>query len=123
MQRSANFLMADQLNADQVTPDQVFEQMPNFCQPDKAGNTNATINFDLSGANAGKYWIKIADATATSGKGEGENPNLTLMADANDFVKIIFGQLDPTAAFMQGKLKIKGDMGLALKFQSMFKRP
>jgi putative sterol carrier protein len=115
--------MTDQLNADQVTPDQVFEQMPNYFQPDKAGNTNATINFDLSGANAGKYWIKIADATATSGKGEGENPNLTLMADANDFVKIIFGQLDPTAAFMQGKLKIKGDMGLALKFQSMFKRP
>ena len=85
--------MTDQLNADQVTPDQVFEQMPNYFQPDKAGNTNATINFDLSGANAGKYWIKIADATATSGKGEGENPNLTLMADANDFVKItsVFG--------------------------------
>ena len=61
--------MTDQLNADQVTPDQVFEQMPNYFQPDKAGNTNATINFDLSGANAGKYWIKIADATATSGKG------------------------------------------------------
>ena len=115
--------MTDQLNADQVTPDQVFEQMPNYFQADKAGNTNATINFDLGGPNGGKYWIKIADATATSGKGEGENPNLTLMADANDFVKIIFGQLDPTAAFMQGKLKIKGDMGLALKFQSMFKRP
>jgi putative sterol carrier protein len=115
--------MTDQLNADQVTPDQVFEQMPSYFQPDKAGNTNAVINFDLGGANAGKYWIKIADATATSGKGEGENPNLTLLADANDFVNMIFGKADPTALFMQGKLKIKGDMGLALKFQSMFKRP
>jgi putative sterol carrier protein len=115
--------MTDQLNADQVTPDQLFEHMPEYFLPDKAGNTNATINFDLGGANGGKYWVKIADATATSGKGEGENPNLTLSADGNDFVKIIFGQLDPTAAFMQGKLKIKGDMGLALKFQSMFKRP
>jgi putative sterol carrier protein len=115
--------MTDQLNADQVTPDQLFEQIPQYFQPDKAGNTNATINFDLGGPSGGKYWVKIADAKATAGKGEGENPNLTLLADANDFVKIIFGQLDPTAAFMQGKLKIKGDMGLALKFQSMFKRP
>ena len=115
--------MADQLNADQVTPDQVFEQMPQYFQPDKAGNTDATINFDLGGENAGKYWIKIHDGSAVSGQGEGENPNLTLIADARDFIKIIFGQLDPTAAFMQGKLKIKGDMGLAIKFQSMFKRP
>ncbi|MEP7105021.1 MAG: SCP2 sterol-binding domain-containing protein [Chloroflexota bacterium] len=115
--------MTDELNADQVTPDMVFEQMPQYFQADKAGNTNATINFDLGGPNAGKYWIKIHDGQAESGKGEGENPNLTLLADAGDFVKIIFGQLDPTAAFMQGKLKIKGDMGLALKFQSMFKRP
>jgi len=33
------------------------------------------------------------------------------------------GQMDATAAFMQGKLKIKGDMGLAIKMQSMFRRP
>ena len=115
--------MADQVNADQVTPDQVFEQMPQYFQAEKAGNTNATINFDLGGDNGGKYWVKIADAAATSGKGEAENPNLTLLADANDFVRIIMGTLDPTAAFMQGKLKIKGDMGLAIKFQSLFKRP
>jgi putative sterol carrier protein len=45
------------------------------------------------------------------------------MADAGDYVKISLGQLDGTAAFMQGKLKIKGDMGLAIKMASLFKRP
>jgi putative sterol carrier protein len=45
------------------------------------------------------------------------------MADAADYVKISLGQLDGTAAFMQGKLKIKGDMGLAMKMASIFKRP
>src|SRR5438067_2146425 len=50
-------------------------------------------------------------------------PNLTLLADANDWVKSMTGQMDATAAFMQGKLKIKGDMGLAIKMQSMFRRP
>lgn len=115
--------MADQVNVDQVTPDQLFEQLPNYFQADKAGATNATIQFDLTGDEAGKYWLKVHDATAETGKGDVENPNLTLTADARDWIKISFGQMDPTAAFMQGKLKIKGDMGLALKFQTLFKRP
>jgi putative sterol carrier protein len=61
---------------------------------------------------------------AESGKGDAPDAaNLTLLADSGDFVKIMLGQLDGTAAFMQGKLKIKGDMGLAIKLTSLFKRP
>jgi putative sterol carrier protein len=105
------------------TADQVVEQMPTYFLPEKAGNTNATIMFDLSGEDAGKRFIKIADGAATSGQGEVENPNLTLIADSADFVKIFTGQTDATAAFMSGKLKIKGDMGLAMKMQTMFRRP
>ncbi len=115
--------MTDQMNADQVTPAMVFEQMPGYFQADKAANTNANIQFDLSGEGGGRWWIKIAEGQATSGEGDVENPNLTLICDAKDYVKIALGQMDPTAAFMQGKLKIKGDMGLAIKFQTLFKRP
>ena len=57
------------------------------------------------------------------GPGEVESPNLTLIADAGDYVKIAMGQMDPTAAFMSGKLKVKGDMGLAMKFATLFRRP
>ena len=113
----------EQLDINQVTPDQVFEQMPTFFQPERAAGTNGNIQFDLSGDQGGQWWIKIADGQATSGKGSVDNPNLTLLADSKDWIKIAFGQMDPTAAFMQGKLKIKGDMGLAIKFQSLFRRP
>lgn len=106
-----------------ISPDTVVNEMPTYFLPEKAGNTNATIQFDLSGADAGKRFIKIADGAATSGQGEVESPNLTLIADSGDFVKIFTGGLDPTAAFMSGKLKIKGDMGLAIRMQSMFRRP
>ena len=115
--------MTEQLNPDQVTPDMVIERMPEALIPEKAGSTNATIQFDLSGDQGGKWWVKIHDGKAESGKGEAESPTLTLIADAMDYVKISLGQLDGTAAFMQGKLKIKGDMGLAIKMPSMFKRP
>ena len=114
--------MTDQTPAD-LTPDQVVEQMPGYFLPEKAGNTNASIQFDLSGENAGKWFVKVADGAATSGAGEVESPNLTLIADSKDWVKIMTGQLDGTAAFMSGKLKIKGDMGLAMRMQTMFRRP
>ena len=110
-------------NADQVTPDMVFEQMPTALDQARAGSTNATIQFDLSGDGGGKWWVKIHDGQAESGKGDAESPNLTINMDAKDYVKMSLGQLDGTAAFMQGKLKIKGDMGLAIKMQSLFKRP
>ena len=115
--------MAQEMPADQLTPDHVIEQMPQHLDTAKAGTTNAVVQFDLSGDNGGKWWLKIHDGTAEAGKGEIDNPNLTLLASAEDYVKIALGQMDGTAAFMQGKLKIKGDMGLAIKFQTLFKRP
>ena len=108
----------------QMTPDQIVEAMPNFLIPEKAGATKATIAFDLSGTEGGKWWVHIHDGVAESGKGDpAETPNLTLLADAGDWVKIMTGKLDGTSAFMQGKLKIKGDMGLAIKLQTLFRRP
>ena len=108
----------------QVTPQQIFDSMPQALVPEKAGSTKAMIQFDLSGDQGGKWWVKIHDGQAESGHGDApEAPQLTLMADALDYVKISLGQLDGTAAFMQGKLKIKGDMGLAIKMAGFFKRP
>jgi putative sterol carrier protein len=108
----------------QLSPDQIVEALPQYLVPEKAGSTKATIQFDLSGDAAGKWWVKIHDGVAESGKGDAPDAaNLTLLADSGDFVKIMLGQLDGTAAFMQGKLKIKGDMGLAIKLTSLFKRP
>ena len=108
----------------QMTPDQIVDAMPEFLIPEKAASTNATILFDLSGDAGGKWWVKIHDGKAETGKGDPADPaNLTLLSDANDWVKIMTGKLDATAAFMQGKLKIKGDMGLAIKMQTLFRRP
>ena len=107
----------------QLSPDQIVEALPKYLIPEKAGSTKGTIVFELSGEHAGKWWVKIHDGTAESGKGEPpETPNLTLQADGGDWVKIMTGAMDGTSAFMQGKLKIKGDMGLAIKMLTMFKR-
>ena len=46
---------------------------------------------------------------------------MTLAMSAQDYVDMILGKLNGQMAFMTGKLKIAGDMGLALKLQSLFK--
>ncbi len=103
------------------TMTQIVEQMPNYFQPEKAGSITATYQFDLS--DGGAYWLRVADGQASVGEGTAANANVTMTAKGEDYVKIFTGRLDPMIAFMQGKLKVKGDMGLATKMQSMFKRP
>src|ERR1700737_3646031 len=93
--------MAQEMSADQVTPDVVIEQMPQHLDTAKAGTTNATVQFDLSGDKGGKWWLKIHDGTAEAGKGEVENPNLTLLASAEDYVDIPPGKMEATARSMR----------------------
>jgi pimeloyl-ACP methyl ester carboxylesterase/putative sterol carrier protein len=108
----------------QLSPDQVVAALPANLVREKAGTTKATIQFDLSGKAGGTWWVNIHDGMAESGKGLlPEVANLTFLADSGDWVKIMTGQLDGMSAFMQGKLKVKGDRELAMKFQSLFKTP
>jgi putative sterol carrier protein len=46
---------------------------------------------------------------------------MTLTADSADYVKIFTGELDGMQAFMQGKIKLGGDLNLAMKLMQMFK--
>ena len=46
---------------------------------------------------------------------------MTLTADSQDYVKIFTGELDGMQAFMQGKIKLAGDLNLAMKLMQMFK--
>jgi putative sterol carrier protein len=106
------------------SPEQIVEALPKYLVPEKAGATKATIQFDISGDAGGKWWVKIHEGKAETGKGDApETANLTLIAADGDFVKIMTGEMDGMSAFMSRKLQVKGDMGLAVKLQTLFKRP
>jgi putative sterol carrier protein len=105
------------------TPQEIFNEMAANLNPDAAKGMNATIQFNLSGDNGGQWYTTIKDGKADVQKGTASSPNMTLSMSAQDYVDMIMGKLNGQMAFMSGKLKISGDMGLAMKMQSLFKRP
>jgi putative sterol carrier protein len=104
-----------------TTPDDIFTEINKRLQadPSKAAGSNAAYQFDLTGDNGGPYHIVFKDGTGDAAPGAVENPNITITMAASDMVDMVSGKLDPTMAFMSGKIKIKGDMGLAMKLQSI----
>ncbi len=89
--------------------------------PEKAAGVDAVIQFKLTGAQAVEGYLTIKDGKCSVASGVAPSAKLTVTADSEDFFKIFSGQMDGVQAFMQGKLKVTGDMGLAMKLMSMFK--
>lgn len=104
-----------------LTVAQLMEKMPGAFMPEKAAGLDAVIQFKFTGAEAGDWYAVIKDGKVDVSKGEHASPKMTLTADSSDYVKIFTGELDGMQAFMQGKLKLAGDLNLAMKLTQMFK--
>jgi putative sterol carrier protein len=99
---------------------ETFEAMPSRFRADKAAGTNATIQYDISGEGGGTWNAVIKDGACTVNQGAAASPNLTLSIAAQDWIDMLSGKQSGQMLFMSGKLKVKGDMGLAMKLGSMF---
>ena len=97
-----------------------FEAMPGRFRADKAAGTSAVIQYDISGEGGGTWSAVIKDGACTVSQGAAASPNLTLQISAQDWVDMLTGKASGQMLFMSGKLKVKGDMGLAMKLGSMF---
>ncbi len=104
-----------------TTAKQAFDIMPSRFNKEAAKGLNAVYQFDLSGDGGGKWQVAIKDQTIESGGGALIlSPNITIPMAAQDYLDMLSGKLNGQVAFMSGKLRIAGDMGLALRMQSLF---
>ena len=85
--------------------------------PAKTPGMNAVYQFDLTGDEAAIYCLTFTEGVGKITEGASEKPDITITMKASDFIKLVSGKLNPTMAFMTGKIKIKGDMGLVMKLQ------
>lgn len=97
-----------------------FEGVSAKVDKGKIAGMNSTFLFNITGDDPQSWTVKVADgdAVVTEGTCEGANIELT-MADA-DFLSLLNGTLNGQMAFLTGKLKIKGDMTLAMKLGTVF---
>ncbi|MGE5221217.1 MAG: SCP2 sterol-binding domain-containing protein [Omnitrophica WOR_2 bacterium] len=107
--------------ATEVSIQQLMAGMPRAFIPEKATGVNTVIQYHLTGAEGGDWVVKIHDGQCTVEPGATPAPNLTLTADAQDYKDIITGKTNAMAAFMQGKVKLAGDLNMAMKLTSFFK--
>ena len=106
-----------------MTPAEVFQQLPQALDASAAQGVDATIQFDLSGEQGGQWHLRIGGGKATVEQGTAAAPNLTISASAEDYLAVLEGSLNPQLAFMNGRLRFAGDLGLAMQMQGLFKRP
>ena len=94
-----------------------FEGLAARADPTKTAGMSNSYLFDIEGA--GQWLVTVDDGTVSVREGDGEADCAISTTDEN-FQQIVAGDLNPTAAYMTGKLKIKGDMGAAMKLQKLF---
>jgi putative sterol carrier protein len=105
------------------TIQQIMEHMPDAFVAEKAVGINAVIQCRFSGGEASDWAITIKDNKCSVEPGTKEKPQLTLTMDSQDFKDLVSGKLNAMTAFMQGKIKLSGDISLAMKFTNLFQTP
>jgi putative sterol carrier protein len=99
------------------TAREFFEALPARVDRSKTAGMSNSYLFDVEGA--GKWLVAVEDGAVSVREGEGD-ADVTIIASEETFQKIASGEQNPTAAYMTGKLKVKGDMGAAMKLQKLF---
>lgn len=99
------------------TVKQFFEGLPASVDASRAAGMDNTYLFDIDGA--GRWLVRVEGGAVSVSEGTGD-ADCTIVSSVDNFAKIVSGQSNPTTAYMSGKIKIKGDMGAAMKLQKLF---
>ena len=94
-----------------------FQNLESRADASKTAGMNNSYVFDIDGA--GQWTVRVDDGKVSVSEGAGD-ADATIQASQETFEKIVAGEQNATSAYMTGKLKIKGDMGAAMKLQKLF---
>src|SRR5512140_1830214 len=98
------------------------ERIPHKLQahPDVVAKLAAVFQFDVTGPEGGSWFVDCAHPGGKVSPGTSPDAGCTIAMKDGDLLALVNGKLSPQMAFMTGKIKIKGDYGLAMKLQQVF---
>ena len=97
-----------------------FKQLPSKLDAGAAEDVDVVYQFDLSGAQGGQYIVTIREGACQVKEGRHEDPPVILSMAGEDCVKVLNGELSGPAAAMSGRIRISGDIGLAMQLRMLF---
>jgi len=102
---------------------QMLEGMTLTFDAASAGDMDATLQFNVTGAEPGTYYLHIAEGDCTFHLGTAEDPTLTITTPSDVWLKISRRELDAQDALMQGLYQVHGDFSLLMRMRTLFKTP
>lgn len=85
---------------------------------EKIAQMDSVFQFNITGDDGGTWAIDFSKDSDYVTEGAADNADVTIEMKDGDFVDMWEGNLPAPQAFMMGKVKIQGDMGLAMKLQN-----
>lgn len=102
------------------TPKEFFEKvLPSRFKPDKAVGVDVTVQVDIAGPNGGSWVVTIKNQKIEVKEGTHASPALLVMMAEKDYMDVVNGKVSGEKAFFSGKLRFRGDIGLALRLKEM----
>lgn len=100
----------------------LMAKIENYMSEEVVSKVGAIYQFEVKGAEAGRWFIDMKNAPGKVGKGEPpQKADATLTMDSKDFFDLFSGKLKPANAYLGGKLKISGDLRKAMKMEKLMK--
>ncbi|GHO48056.1 SCP2 sterol-binding domain-containing protein [Ktedonospora formicarum] len=103
-----------------MTISELFTMMPSRMNAEAAAGMTKTIQWNITGDETGTWAFKIENGVGEMIPGGTEDPDIIFTVSAKNWLAIAEGRLDSMKAFMTGKLKVKGDMTIAIKLPQLF---
>ena len=96
-----------------------FDRFPARVTPQRLGAWRASVVMDVTGDDGGRWLIAVSGGRMTVSRDIPEAADTTVLVGAPELQQIIAGTMNPNMAFMTGKLKVRGDVGHAIKLSGL----
>jgi putative sterol carrier protein len=97
-----------------------LQVLPTKFDAEAAEGLEAVYQFDLSGPEGGQYHLVVSDGACSFREGTYPDPHVIFSMSGEDCLRVLSGQLDGQSVFISGRLRITGDLGLAMQLKSLF---
>ncbi len=102
------------------SPSELLADLVDRFRPSAAEGLDAVFQLDLTGNGSGCWHLIVAERQCRLVTGAAQKPNVIITVSAEDWGEMMGGRLDPFTALASGRLRVEGDLELAMRLQTVF---